>query len=178
MSTEAEWLTRKSRIDTRLKQKGWQLVRFSPALSLKALDGTAVEELPTANGPADYALFVRGKLLGIIEAKKVTVNPQNVLEQAKRYACGVFEACGNWNGLKVPFLYSSNGELIWHLDVRPEKRISRTLSDFHSPPALEAAFGFDPKPSFAWLLDTPPDNIEHLRPYQRDCIVAAETAII
>jgi type I restriction enzyme, R subunit len=68
MSSEAEWLTRKSRIDTRLKQKGWQLVRFSPALSLKALDGTAVEELPTANGPADYALFVKGQLLGIIEA--------------------------------------------------------------------------------------------------------------
>ncbi len=73
MSTEAEWLTRKSRIDRRLKQKGWQLVRFSPALNLKALDRAAVEELPTANGPADYALFVKGQLLGIIEAKKVTV---------------------------------------------------------------------------------------------------------
>ena len=94
MSMEAEWLTRKSRIDNRLKQKGWQLVRFSPALDLKALDRTVVEELPTANGPADYALFVKGQLLGIIEAKKVTVNPQNVLEQAKRYAAGVFDAVG------------------------------------------------------------------------------------
>jgi hypothetical protein len=28
----------------------------------------AVEELPTASGPADYALFVSGKLFGIIEA--------------------------------------------------------------------------------------------------------------
>ncbi|HMC27952.1 MAG TPA: DEAD/DEAH box helicase family protein, partial [Verrucomicrobiae bacterium] len=178
--SEAEWQTRKQRIDARLRsiQPAWNIIRYRENLDLTKLDGVAVEELPTANGPADYALFVRGKLLGIIEAKKVTVNPQNVLEQAKRYACGVFEACGNWNGLKVPFLYSSNGELIWHLDVRPEKRISRTLSDFHSPPALEAAFGFDPKPSFAWLLDTPPDNIEHLRPYQRDCIVAAENAII
>ena len=36
----------------------------------------AVEEYPTANGPADYALFVEGRLLGILEAKKVTVNPQ------------------------------------------------------------------------------------------------------
>jgi type I restriction enzyme, R subunit len=89
MPTEAEWLTRKSRIDNRLKQKGWRLVRFTPAINLKALDGTAVEELPTANGPADYALFLKGQLLGIIEAKKVTVNPQNVLEQAKRYAAGV-----------------------------------------------------------------------------------------
>src|SRR5881409_4272560 len=117
MSMEAEWLTRKSRIDNRLKQKGWQLVRFSPALDLKALDRTVVEELPTATGPADYGLFVGGKLLGIIEAKKVTVNPQNVLEQAKRYAEGAFQGPGNWNGYQVPFLYATNGEIIWHLDA-------------------------------------------------------------
>jgi type I restriction enzyme R subunit len=48
----------------------------------------AVEEFPTANGPADYALFANGAFLGIIEAKKVSVNPQNVLEQAKRYSQG------------------------------------------------------------------------------------------
>src|SRR3989442_4667932 len=138
MLTEAEWLTRKSRIDTRLKRNGWKIARFSPELSLNALDKIAVEELPTANGPADYGLFVGGQLLGIIEAKKVTVNPQNVLEQAKRYAAGVFEACGNWNGFRVPFLYSSNGELVWHLDARPDKRISRRISNFHSAPALEA----------------------------------------
>jgi type I restriction enzyme, R subunit len=70
MATEAEWLTRKSRIDARLKQRGWRLVRFSPDLNLKTLDRTAVQELPTANGPADYALFVDSRLLGIIEAGK------------------------------------------------------------------------------------------------------------
>jgi len=104
MPMEAEWLTRKSRIDTRLKQKGWQLVPFTPELDLKALDKTAVEELPTANGPADYGLFVGGKLLGIIEAKKITVNPQNVLEQAKRYARGVFAAAGEWIGTATELL--------------------------------------------------------------------------
>jgi type I restriction enzyme, R subunit len=126
MPTEAEWLTRKSRIDARLKKTGWRLVRFSPDLNLKSLDKTAVEELPTANGPADYALFVDGRLLGIIEAKKVTVNPQNVLEQAKRYARGVFDAAGEWHGYRVPFLYASNGTLIWHVDARPEKLVART----------------------------------------------------
>jgi type I restriction enzyme, R subunit len=94
MPPEAEWLTRKKRIDSRLTQKGWRLVRFSAGLDLKALDKYAVEELPTGNGPADYGLFVGGRCLGIVEAKKVTVNPQNVLEQAKRYARGVFDAVG------------------------------------------------------------------------------------
>ena len=143
MPTEAEWLTRKSRIDTRLKQKGWKLVRFSPELSLNELDKIAVEELPTANGPADYALFVRGQLLGIVEAKKVSVNPQNVLEQAKRYARDVFAAAGEWNGFRVPFLYASNGTLIWHLDARPQKLVSRQLSGFHTPEALAGFFASD-----------------------------------
>jgi type I restriction enzyme, R subunit len=178
MSTEAEWLTRKSRIDTRLKQTGWQLVRFTPALNLKALDGTAVEELPTANGPADYALFVKGQLLGIIEAKKVTVNPQNVLEQAKRYARGVFDAVGDWNGFRVPFLYASNGALIWHVDTRAEKPVSRTISDFHTPSALEASFAHDTAAAKSYLLDTPIEQIGRLRPYQRDCIFAVEKAIM
>jgi type I site-specific restriction endonuclease len=110
MISESEWLTRKKRIDGRLTVLGWRIVRHSEGISLGSLDKVAVEELPTASGPADYALFVSGKLLGIIEAKKVTVNPQNVLEQAKRYAEGAFNGVGNWGGLRVPFLYASNGE--------------------------------------------------------------------
>ena len=49
MPDESEWQTRKRRIDARLKKLGWNIVRFSDALDLAALDKTAVEELPTAN---------------------------------------------------------------------------------------------------------------------------------
>ncbi len=103
---EAEWLTRKKRIDTKLRSLSpqWKIIRYYEGLDLSALHCVAVEEFPTANGPADYALFVNGILLGIIEAKKVTVNPQNVLEQAKRYAEGALNGPGNWNGYHVPFL--------------------------------------------------------------------------
>ena len=73
--TESEWQTRKQRIDARLRSMNppWKIVRYRDGLDFAALDCHAVEELPTATGPADYALFVGGKLLGIIEAKKVTV---------------------------------------------------------------------------------------------------------
>lgn len=178
MLPEAEWLTRKSRIDARLRKQGWHLVRFSPDLNLKSLDKTAVEEFPTANGPADYALFVGGQCLGIIEAKKVTVNPQNVLEQAKRYARGVLDAVDEWNGFRVPFLYASNGAIIWHLETRPDKLVSRTISDFHTPDALEARFAHDTTAAENYLLDTPVEQIARLRPYQRDCILAVEQAIM
>src|SRR5205809_846929 len=154
-SPEAEWLTRKQRIDTRLKRNGWRLVRFAPGLDLKRLDKVAVEELPTANGPADYALFVGGQMLGILEAKKVTVNPQNVLEQAKRYARGVFDAVGEWNGFRVPFLYASNGTIIWHVDTRTKKLVSRMISNFHTPDALDARFAHDTTTGRSYLLDTP-----------------------
>ena len=153
-------------------------MRFAPGLDLKALDKVAVEELPTANGLADYALFVGGRLLGIVEAKKVTVSPQNVLEQAKRYARGVFDAAGEWNGLRVPFLYASNGAIIWHLDTRTKKLVSRQLSDFNTPEALEARFAQDASAAGSYLLDTLPEQIAKLRPYQRDCIVAVENAIL
>src|SRR5207248_621705 len=78
------------RIDTRLRacNPAWQIIPWNERLDTSALNCHALTEFPTANGPADYALFVSGALLGILEAKKVTVGPQNVLEQAKRYASG------------------------------------------------------------------------------------------
>ena len=51
----------------------WQIVPYHDGLDLATLDRHAVTEFPTENGPADYALFVRGRWLGIIEAKKVGV---------------------------------------------------------------------------------------------------------
>ncbi|MHB8522635.1 MAG: type I restriction endonuclease subunit R [Limisphaerales bacterium] len=177
--TEAEWQTRKQRIDTRLRamQPPWQIIRYHDGLDLSLLDCHAIEEFPTDSGPADYALFVNGVLLGIIEAKKVTVNPQNVLEQAKRYSSGAFQGPGNWDGFRVPFLYATNGEIIWYLDARQEKRVSRPISNFHTAPALEALFAFDQKPGHDWLLDTPPERIARLRPYQVGAITATEAAI-
>src|SRR6266571_1443330 len=178
--TESEWQTRKQRIDARLRSVNppWQIVPWREGLDCSRLTCHAVTEFPTANGPADYALFVNGILLAIIEAKKVTVNPQNVLEQAKRYAKGVFQGAGNWNGYRVPFLYATNGEIIWHLDARQQRHVSRPISNFHTAPALEALFAFDQKPAHAWLLDTPTELIIRLRDYQRRCTVATEGAII
>ncbi|MFH1080524.1 MAG: type I restriction endonuclease [Pseudomonadota bacterium] len=127
MPEEQEWKTRKERIDKKLKALTpvWTIVKHHAGLNTAALHCHAVEEYPTANGPADYALFVKGKPLGIIEAKKVSVSPQNVLERAKCYAKGAFDGSRSWNGYKVSFLYATNGEVIWYIDIRNEKNISR-----------------------------------------------------
>jgi type I restriction enzyme, R subunit len=180
IGNEAEWLTRKLRIDTRLRSLNppWHIIPWRDGLDTSKLACHAVTEFPTENGPADYALFVDGILIGIIEAKKVTVNPQNVLEQAKRYSRGAANGPGNWNGFHVPFLYATNGEIIWHLDVRESKPVSRTVLNFHTAPALAEKFAFDDSRSREWLLDTPPEKIIRLRPYQVASIVATESAML
>lgn len=178
--TEAEWKTRKERIDKKLKalKPSWQIIKFKEGMDLSTLNNCAVEEFPTDNGPADYALFVKGKLLGIIEAKKVAIDPKNVLEQAKRYSRGVKNGVGQWGEYGVPFLYSTNGELIWHIDVRDEKAISRKISNFHTPLALEELYARNAKAAYQWLQTQPIEQIERLRDYQCRAISAIESAAI
>ena len=74
-------------IDTKLEQSGWIIQDFKQVNPTVGL-GVAVREYPTSTGPVDYALFVDGKPVGIIEAKKddsgenITV----VESQSGRYA--------------------------------------------------------------------------------------------
>jgi len=81
MPEELEWKTRKDRVDRKLKslQPSWEIVKYRLGIETSSLHCHAIEEYPTQSGPADYALFVKGRLLGIIEAKKVGVGPAGVL---------------------------------------------------------------------------------------------------
>jgi type I restriction enzyme R subunit len=177
--SESEWLTRKKRVDLKLRSlnPSWQIIPFSKVKDFSALTNHAVEEFPTENGFADYALFVDGKILGFIEAKKVSVNPQNVLEQAKRYAKTVYQGIGNWNGYKVPFLYASNGEIVWFADVRTNNYVSRQISNFHTPKALKEMFEKKNQTSFDWLKHNLPKQIERLRYYQVEAIESIESEL-
>jgi type I restriction enzyme R subunit len=176
---ELEWQTRRERIDRKLTSlsQPWTIIKYKDGLNVASLTSHAVAEYPTGNGPADYAFFVHGKLLGILEAKKVAVGPQNVLEQAKRYSKGAFEGPGNWNGYRVPFLYSSNGEVIYHLDVRDENNLSRQIASFHTPDALAEFFGIDKTNRLQWFQQNPIQS-DKLRYYQKEAIEAAEEAIV
>jgi type I restriction enzyme R subunit len=40
-----------------------------------------------------------------------------VLKQAERYAKGLHSSPYDYGGLRCPFLYSTNGEVIWFHDV-------------------------------------------------------------
>lgn len=51
-------------------------------------------ESKSSNGPADYVLVVGGEVLGVIEGKKMSIGPQEVLRQAERYSKGVMISRG------------------------------------------------------------------------------------
>ena len=82
----SEAATRKRFIDKALEKAGWGPI--VPFREHSRYDHGSVEEYPTERGPADYILFREGKALACVEGKKVSIGPQNVLQQAKRYARG------------------------------------------------------------------------------------------
>jgi type I restriction enzyme R subunit len=174
-TTEQERQTRRTRIDPRLKQAGWKVVHFDSA-DLKRYRRAAVEEFETANGPADYALCDEGDGLGVVEAKKVTLGPQNVLTQAERYSRGFAASDVDFGeGYRVPFLYSTNGEVIWFHDIRHPLNRSRRVARFHSPAALRELLARDDAAAVSKLADLPYHQL--LRPYQIEAHDAVEDAI-
>ncbi|MGD9893746.1 MAG: DEAD/DEAH box helicase family protein, partial [Dehalococcoidia bacterium] len=174
---EREWFTRKQRIDIRLRAAGWSVRPWADIAQqpLSSLTASAVAEYPTDNGPADYVLIDRGRVISIVEAKRVGVAPGNVLSQAERYAAGLSGGSFRFGAFGAPFLYATNGEQIWFEDVRTPVYRSRQVAAFHTPAALGEWLDRDSEDAGMWLLNHP--NMHPLRPYQIEAISAVEQAI-
>lgn len=159
-----------------LRGLGWTIVPFNPERPLQLYPNCAIEEYPTDNGPADYALCINGQIVGVVEAKKLTLGPQNVLTQAQRYSRGMSTSPYNFDGHYVPFLYSTNGEVIWFHDVRHKLSRSRKVNQFHTPAALREKLEHDLDASTNWLESNANDH-SWLRPYQIEANDAIEKAV-
>jgi type I restriction enzyme R subunit len=171
---ESERNTRRERIDPKLRSTGWEIVPVD-GQARGDLDGVAVEEYETTNGPADYGLFGDDRCVGVVEAKKLTLGPQGVLAQAERYARGVPQLPLYQGEFGVPFLYSTNGEVTWFHDVRHPLNRSRSISGFHSPAGLAQMLARDLDRELTALQPLPWNAL--LRPYQVEANRAIEQAI-
>ena len=69
----SESLTRKRIIDGKLRAAGWEILPYKKVNKLSTCTSVAIEEFETANGPADYALYRNGRILGVVEAKKLSL---------------------------------------------------------------------------------------------------------
>ncbi|MBX2889040.1 MAG: DEAD/DEAH box helicase family protein [Ferruginibacter sp.] len=121
-------------IDRQLIACGW-IIQSKSKINLNAGIGVAVREYSTEVGPADYVLFVDGKPVGIIEAKreeeghKMTVHE----DQAEDYATAKLKYLNNE---KLPFVYLSTGEVTTLTDFRDPKPRGRNVFTFNRPETL------------------------------------------
>lgn len=168
--------TRKKRIDPMLAAAGWNVVSYDKTKARNNYNNCAVREYPTDYGPADYALCVGGKILGVVEAKKAESGIQSVLTQAERYSRGIPDNPFNFNGYRVSFLYSTNGKQIQYHDVRYPFSRSRQISGFHTPEALVEKLNSDFEDISAKFVDIP-DNTR-MRSYQCEACDAIGHAIV
>lgn len=154
-------------IDRRLVQSGWVIQDFAkvnPGASL----GVAVREYPTSTGPVDYALFVNGSPVGVIEAKQDALGENiTVVEgQSGRYANSKFKYINH--EYQIRFAYEATGHLTRFTDYKDLKYCSRVVFSFHRPETLQS-----------WLVqsDTIRNNMKHFPVLDetgfRSCQVAA-----
>jgi type I restriction enzyme R subunit len=138
----------------------------------------AIAEWPTRSGPADYALFIGTKCIGVVEAKRRNKNVSSHIDQAQLYARGFrfdggAEPIGkHWPDLGndpfvVPFVFSTNGRPylrqietesgVWFRDARKPSNHRRALSDWPTPDGLKGMLEIDPDAAQADLKTRPFD---------------------
>lgn len=108
-------------------------------LNLSASLGVAVREFPTSTGEVDYALFVDGKPVGVVEAKREEAGEHitDVEVQSGRYANSTFK----WikNEYAIRFAYEATDKIIRFTDYKDIKYRSRN-SILVPPPGNAAGF--------------------------------------
>jgi len=125
-------------IDRLLIKAGWA-VRDQSDANILAHRGVAIRNftLKSGHGFADYLLYVNGKAVGVIEAKKEGVTLIGVETQSERYTTGLPDGLPAWQK-PLPFSYESTGiETRFTNRLDPVPR-SRPVFSFHKPETLVA----------------------------------------
>ena len=122
-------------IDDKLRQSGW-VIQDLNRLNLSVSLGVVVREFPTSTGEVDYALFVDGGPVGVVEAKcsEAGQSITDVEVQSGRYAKSSFK----WvkNDYAIRFVYEATDKLIRFTDYKDIKYRSRAVFSFHRPETL------------------------------------------
>ncbi|MDO4803392.1 MAG: DEAD/DEAH box helicase family protein [Lachnospiraceae bacterium] len=122
-------------IDRRLIEAGW-VIQDMDKINLSVSLGVAIREFPTSTGRIDYALFIDGKPVGVVEAKKDTAG-QNITiveDQSSRYAQSTFKYLDS--GYEIRFAYEATGQLTRFTDFHDISYRSRNVFSFHQPEKL------------------------------------------
>ncbi len=136
---EAE--ARHNLINPALEKAGWKVQHFKTA-DINSFKGVAVEYFQMGKdvGEADYVLFVDGKAVGIIEAKKEGETLIGKEPQVQKYSEGFPE---NYQhvGLPLPFVYVSSGSETIFANMWDPKPRSREIFGFLRPETIKKWVG-------------------------------------
>ncbi|WP_312529525.1 type I restriction-modification system endonuclease [Paracoccus sp. (in: a-proteobacteria)] len=189
-------------IDVQLMDAGWE----ADSENLTYQKGTrpeegrdlAIAEWPAEGGRADYALFSGLTCLGVIEAKRESVDVPSILKQAERYALTLVldpeqsHSHAPWQhqpheAFRVPFVFATNGRPyvrqwvtksgIWYRDARRVANHATPMTSWFSPKDL--------RDKLATNIDTAAQGLAEesfgkgrMRPYQEEAIAAIEGAVV
>jgi type I restriction enzyme R subunit len=164
----------RDRIDQMLLAAGWA-IQSKTTMDFSASLGVAVREYTTSVGPADYVLFVDGKPVGIIEAKKEDEGYKiSVVEdQSEVYANSKLQHIKGKQPL--PFIYESTGTITRFRDTRDPSPRSREVFSFFKPATLQKWLK-EGKTVRSRLLNFPPLPKEGLRDCQFKAIANLEVS--
>ena len=120
------------KIDKQLRNAGWDIVARNEYLPNST---SAVKEaLMGGNTESDYLLFIDGKAIAVVEAKREE-NPlgDEVKKQAEDYAVSPQDWYALWFEKLIPLVYMANGNKIYFKNMLVEDSDYEELSQMHSP---------------------------------------------
>lgn len=121
------------KIDRMFEDAGWRVVKrdeYTPTLTAAAIR----EGLLEGNREADYFLFINGKAVGVLEAKReeIDADSDSVHDQVEMYARSVPNCYQAWTR-PLPLLYTSNSRHLFFKDFREHDSNYREINHIHTP---------------------------------------------
>lgn len=171
-------------IDKQLSDAGW-LVQDYADINPGAGVGVAVREFPVAAGFADYILYVDGRIVGVIEAKREGTLLIGVEQQTRKYAEGLRSEhqLAVWRRDEpLPFRYEATGAETRFTNQLDPKPRSREVFAFAKPETIRTwmaeADAKPDAPTFRARLQTLPQlDTEGLRPNQIQAVEGIEKSL-
>ena len=128
------------KIDKQLNNAGWDIIARNEYLPNSTV--AVKEALMKGNTESDYLLFVDGKAIAVVEAKKESNNlGADVAAQAEFYSANPQSWYALWIDGMIPLVYLANGNKIYFKNMLVPDSDYEELSAMHSPKKMLQLIG-------------------------------------
>lgn len=128
------------KIDKQLNNAGWDIIARNEYLPNSTV--AVKEALMKENTESDYLLFVDGKAIAVVEAKKEANNlGDEVAAQAEFYSANPQAWYALWVDEMIPLVYLANGNKIYFKNMLVPDSDYEELSAMHSPKKMLQMIG-------------------------------------